>query len=105
MLGGVRVELWCRPLAVRKGHPPAVSKLLEWDDPSAVSPTEAAERAWSVTNDDPSGLAGWMLEQRRRWDAVAGGLSIGVGDVVVAGGVRLRCTAKGFDSAPASASP
>lgn len=68
---------------------------MSWDDPGADA-GGAAERAWRMTNSYPAALEGWMVDARRRWDELAGGRSIGVGDVVVVGGARFLCTPDGF---------
>jgi hypothetical protein len=95
----VRVEVWCRPMAVVPGVVSRHELVASWDDPESTTAVAAAERAWTATNAHPETLSGWMREARRVWDPAARGRSLGVGDVVVVGGTRLRCVATGFVSA------
>jgi hypothetical protein len=82
----MRVEVWCRPLAVRVGAPKGRVLVGGWEDAVSTSPETAALRAVELTNSHPEKLDGWMAVTRREWDSVAGGLAVGVGDAVVAGG-------------------
>lgn len=95
-MGAVRVDVWCRPLAVTPGGVGRRVLVGGWDDPVSSSPGAAASRAVELTNANPGGLEGWMAVTRREWDSVAGGLAFGVGDVVVAGGVCFERTTGGL---------
>lgn len=90
----MRVEVWLRPLpgAVTVDH----ELVAVWDFPSP-DPATAAEKVWETTNSHPEELEGWEAAVRRAFDEVANGRTLGVGDVVVAGGVRMTCTPTGFD--------
>lgn len=101
----MKVEVWCRPLAVVPGVRSPLQKLAEWDDPDSGSPSRAAERAWEITNAHPERLEGWMAVVRRMWDDAAGGLSFGVGDVVVVDGTRFECPVGGFRRPPEQVRP
>ena len=92
----MNVEVWCRSLAVLPGQPPRHAPVLSWDDPVSGTPRAALEKAWSLTNANPERLDGWEAGVRSEWDRVAGGLSLGVGDVVVVDGTRYSCVTGGF---------
>lgn len=93
----MRVELWCRPMRLSpNGDPSRLELLFVYEDEESVSAEAAAERAWTMSNAHPELLSGWMQEARRELASTAPGRSLGVGDVVVASGMRLRCSPSGF---------
>lgn len=92
----MKVEVWCRPLAIVPGVQSPQQKLAEWDDPESTSPSRAAQRAVEITNACPELLEGWTARVRQEWDAAAKGLAFGVGDFVIVDGVKFERTANGL---------
>ena len=56
----------------------------------------ACDRAWRITSAAIMRLDGEDLEIRMKWESVARGLTVSVGDVVVVDGVKYRCTPGGW---------
>lgn len=86
----MRVEVWCRSMAVPVGSPSLHRMVMAWDDPDSRNQQAAAQRAVELTNAFPGNLEGWMAEVRKAWDSVAGGLSFGVGDYVLVDGKKVE---------------
>lgn len=93
----MRVEFYAESLAVPAGGTAALALVATWDDPEAKSTLDAAERAWMATSAPPHRLDEAGLTLRQQILSASGGTRVGVGDVIVAAGVSLRCTPTGWN--------
>lgn len=69
----------------------------EWDDYLSSNPVAAAERAWTLLSMPPHKMSEDDQRLRQEILSMTGGLRPGVGDVIVAGGVPLRCAPEGWE--------
>lgn len=96
----MRVEVWVRANLIKHvDDQPERGRFLrvaEWDDPDARHPQEAAQRVWRVCSSGAMDLTPLEQEWASQWRARRNGYGFGIGDVVVAQGVSLRCEAQQF---------
>jgi hypothetical protein len=69
-----------------------------YEDAESKNDAEAAERAWSITSAAINRLQGEELDLRLKWESVAAGLTLGVGDVVKIDTRSYVCQVSGFES-------
>lgn len=93
----MRVEFYAESLAVPAGGTAALALVGTWQDPDARSALDAAERAWHHTSVPPHKMDEAGLALRQQILSATGGVRVGVGDVIVAGGVPLRCVSSGWE--------
>lgn len=101
----MRVEVWVRAALMKSqdgGEPPLI-RIVTWDDPRSQTPIRAAERVWRVCSSGALDLTEDEKRWQQAWTAARHGYGFGVGDVVVADGTGLRCTATGFEPCAAPA--
>lgn len=68
----------------------------EYEDTVSSSDSEAAERAWRITNGAINRLTGEDLELRLKWEAQHVGNVLSTGDVVMVDGRAYSCTPSGW---------
>lgn len=101
----MRIDIWLRDgLTIVPGQAVTHRNLTSWDDPTSPGPLAAAERAWRVCSWDLTDLDLEEQVWRANFDDAARGARLSVGDIVVAGGVALRCDPTGFSPVEAPAS-
>lgn len=91
----VEIRVWndlCRPVV---GRSDVVIRFV-YVDRVSDSHRAACDRAWRITSAAIMRLDGEDLEIRMKWESVAGGLTVSVGDVVVVDGVGYRCVPGGW---------
>ena len=95
----MRVQVWVRATLIKSqdGADPPYLPIVEWEDERSQTPQRAAERVWRVCSSGALDLTDEEKGWHAAWSASRHGYGFGVGDVVVADGTALRCTAAGFE--------
>lgn len=94
----MKVEIWIESgFSAPPGKPRKLIPVFEYTDRISKTVTEAADRAWRITNAAIIRLEGEELHLRTVWDTLNPGRSLSVGDVVVVDGRRVKCRPFGWD--------